>query len=74
MSKVKKTVLQVAKQIAKNQGSTIAEREKKLRKRLEFFNMKSWVELPSQNDLLRALEDAMELVEDMNESQEEEAQ
>ena len=47
---------------------SFAEREKKLRKRLEFFNMKSWVELPSQNDLLRALEDAMELVENMNES------
>jgi len=39
----------------------------KLQKRLEFFNMKSWVELPSQSDLLRALEDAMELIESLNE-------
>lgn len=47
------------------------DRYAKLKKRLEFFNKKSWVELPSQNDLLRALEDAMELVEDLYEGLEE---
>jgi hypothetical protein len=46
---------------------SFTEREKKLRERLEFFNMKSWVELPSQSDLLCALEDAMELIESLNE-------